>query len=67
MKSCNKCSTIHWEDWPKGACAARCMNEYRPKSGIQPYGRVLEVFPHGRKGRVISPAWCPNNGERRKE
>ena len=64
---CNDCISLRWEDWPREECAARCMNEYRPRAGIQPHGRVLEIYPKGHKGRVMRPAWCPHNGERRKE
>lgn len=67
MKTCNKCNCLKWEDWPHGAIAARCMSEYRPKAGITPHGRVLEHLPHGRKIRILRPAWCPYNGERRQE
>ena len=66
MKTCNKCPCLKWENWePKPAIAARCMNEYRPRAGITPHGRVLDIFRHGKKLPVHRPAWCPYNGERR--
>ena len=66
MSSCNKCPFLKWEKWePAPAIAARCLNEYRPRSGITPYGRVLDVFRHGKKTRILRPAWCSYNGERR--
>lgn len=68
MKYCNKCSCLKWENWePAPAIAAKCMSEYRPRAGITPQGRVLEVLRHGKKIRIVRPAWCPYNGERRKE
>ena len=36
-------------------------------TGVSPQGRVLEVLRHGKKIRIVRPAWCPYNGERRKE
>ena len=68
MEYCNECPCIVWEDWPPHpTIAARCMNEYRPQSGIIPKGRALSVFPKGNKGPVHRPAWCPYNGERRQK
>lgn len=68
MNYCNKCNCLKWEKWePAPAIAARCMSEYRPRAGITPKGRVLEVLRHGHKIRITRPAWCPHNGERRQE
>ena len=68
MNYCNKCNCLKWEKWePAPAIAAKCMSEYRPRAGITPQGRVLEVLRHGKKIRIPRPAWCPYNGERRQE
>ena len=54
---CNRpgdCPHLRYEDWPKGAKVARCMN---PEHGDW-CGRVVDYSGIGEFVRVIRPSWC---------
>ena len=58
-RECGGCPHLIWEQWPKGAAAARCMSAKQNH-----YGRTLQVNPSGNKSIIYRPAWC---GEKEEE
>lgn len=55
---CNGCGHLIYEQWPKGAMVARCMDKSKGKW----FGRVVEHSKLGIMAGICCPAWC---GERK--
>lgn len=64
MNRCNGCAALRFEEWPKGALAAKCTRPPKTMQLTEDGERVLEIFFLGNPGAVMRPMWCA--GRRKK-
>lgn len=58
MASCNGCSALCFERWPKGVLTAKCTDVPERMQHTPGGARVIGYAAGGAMGQVARPAWC---------